>query len=46
MYIDALFNSRVETMRLINKVSYDKIFSNKFQVETLDRRLADLQLDE
>ena len=46
MYIDALFNSRVETMRLIHKVNYAKIFSNKFQVETLDDKLADLQLDE
>ena len=46
MYIDALFNSRVETMRLIHKVNYANIFSNKFQVETLDDKLADLQLDE
>lgn len=46
MYIDALFNSRVETMRLIHKVNYAKIFSDKFQVETLDDKLADLQLDE
>ncbi len=46
MHFEDLVGNRPEIMRRLHKINYAKIFGNNFKVESIDKKLKELEIDE
>jgi len=46
IHFEDLVGNRPEIMRRLHKINYAKIFGNNFKVESIDKKLKELEIDE